>query len=164
VRAIRSLLGAAFAHDGTGFADADWAHALGGTHALAIVDGLIVAHAAVVTRPLEIDGRPVHAGYVEAVGTLPERQGAGHGSALMRAIDEVIVRDFELGALSTGAHAFFERLGWERWLGRTGVRTAAGVELTPDDDAGIMVLRTPTSPPFDPRGLLSCDWREGDVW
>jgi aminoglycoside 2'-N-acetyltransferase I len=131
---------------------------------VAEVDGVIVAHASVVERPLEIDARPVRAGYVEAVGTAPGRQGRGHGSAVMRAIGEVIAATYDLGALSTSSHAFYERLGWERWTGRTGVRTDSGLVLTPEDDDGIMILRTPTTPAIDPAGTLTCDWREGDVW
>jgi aminoglycoside 2'-N-acetyltransferase I len=163
-RAIRDLLRAAFVDDGDGFAEEDWAHALGGLHAVAEVDGEIVAHAAVVARPLEIDGRPLRTGYVEAVGTAPARQGEGHGSAVMRAIGEAIAGEYELGALGTGAFAFYERLGWRRWAGRSAVRTDHGLVRTPDDDAWLMLLRTPASPPFEVTGLITCDWREGDVW
>lgn len=47
----------------------------------------------------------------------------------------------------------------------TGVRTATGVGLTPDEDGFIMVLRTLATPPdLDLDALLTCDWRPGDVW
>jgi len=82
----------------------------------------------------------------------------------MEAVGEWIAERFELGALGTGAHRFYERLGWETWLGRTFVRTAEGVDPTPDEDGYILVLRTPSSPPLDPTGAISCDWRPGDVW
>jgi aminoglycoside 2'-N-acetyltransferase I len=59
---------------------------------------------------------------------------------------------------------FYERLGWERWLGPTSVRTATGTERTPDDDGGIMILRTPASPGLDLTANIACDWRDGDVW
>ena len=49
--AIRALLDAAFAGD---FDDDDWAHALGGTHALVEADGAVVAHASVVPRVLDV--------------------------------------------------------------------------------------------------------------
>jgi aminoglycoside 2'-N-acetyltransferase I len=76
----------------------------------------------------------------------------------------VISRAFELGALSTGLHAFYMRLGWERWRGPTGVRIETGVDLTPDEDDGIMILRTPSTPELNLAATLTCDWREGDVW
>ena len=104
--AIRALLDAAFAGD---FTDDDWAHALGGTHALIEAADGVVAHASVVPRVLDVGMQPVRAGYVEAVAVLPARQGTGLGTAVMRAMGEVIARDFELGALSTGEWHFYER-------------------------------------------------------
>ena len=70
----------------------------------------------------------------------------------------------ELGALSTGTHAFYKRLGWEEWRGPTFVDGPRGRERTPDDDGGIMILRTSSSPHLDLDGEIVCDWRRGDVW
>src|SRR5687768_2984122 len=135
---IRALLDAAFAGE---FADEDWAHALGGTHAIVEADGGIVAHASVVPRVLDAGGRAVQAGYVEAVAVLPARQRTGLGSAVMRALAPIIARGYEIGALSTGEWHFYERLGWERWQGPTWVRHADGrQERTPDDDDSLMIL------------------------
>jgi aminoglycoside 2'-N-acetyltransferase I len=118
----------------------------------------------VVPRELQVDGRPVRAGYVEAVATAPDAQGRGHGTAVMEEIGAIIRHGYELGALGTGAHHFYERLGWRVWPGPTAVRTATGQLRTPDVDGDILVLRTPTTPPLDERATLSCDWRPGDVW
>lgn len=160
--AIRRLLDAAFGGD---FSEDDWAHALGGTHALiASVEG-IVAHASVVPRTLDAGGRLLRAGYVEAVGVLPVLHGTGLGTAVVRAIGEIIAGGFELGALSTGEWHFYERLGWERWRGPTWVRHADGrVERTRDDDDSLMILRTPASPPLDLSAPLTCEARPGEVW
>jgi aminoglycoside 2'-N-acetyltransferase I len=146
------------------FADEDWEHALGGWHVVVTDDGAVVAHAAVVRRELHVDGRPVHTGYVEGVGTTPGRQGEGLGTLAMREIDTLIRRHHDLGALSTSAHGFYERLGWERWRGPTSVRTAAGVVRTPDEDDGIMVLRFGPSAAVDLGATLSCEARRGDDW
>jgi aminoglycoside 2'-N-acetyltransferase I len=160
--AIRSLLDTAFEGD---FSDDDWAHALGGTHALVEADGAVVAHASVVPRVLGIGTKHVRAGYVEAVGVLQTLQGTGLGTAVMRALGEIIAREFELGALSTGEWHFYERLGWERWRGPTWVRHPHGrLERSPDDDDSLMILRTPTSPSIDLFAPLTCDARRGDVW
>jgi aminoglycoside 2'-N-acetyltransferase I len=160
--AIRGLLDAAFAGN---FSDDDWAHALGGTHAL-IADGDdAVAHASVVPRALDVGPLRVAAGYVEAVAVRPELQRTGLGTAVMRAIGEIIVRNFALGVLSTGEWHFYERLGWERWRGETWVRHTDGRrERTPDDDDSILILRTPRTPPLDPAASLTCDARSGDAW
>ena len=160
--AIRALLDAAYAGD---FSDDDWAHALGGTHALVETDGAVVAHAAVVPRVLDAGTQRVRAGYVEAVAVLPARQGTGLGTAVMRALGEILARQFELGALSTGEWRFYERLGWERWRGPTWVRHPHGrLERSPDDDDSLMILRTPRTPAIDLFAPLTCDARPGDVW
>src|SRR6185295_5569238 len=103
LRAIRSLMDAAFGTGEEAFADDDWQHALGGTHFLLEDGDVIVSHASVVQRALEIGGRPFRTGYVEAVATAPDRQGSGYGTAVMRAATKHIRATFELGALGTGA-------------------------------------------------------------
>ncbi len=161
---IRSLLRAAFRDDGVGFTDEDWAHAVGGIHAILEDDGAIVSHASVVPRRIETAGRELRTGYVEAVATRPGHERRGHASRAMRAINEVIRDAYQLGALSTAVPKLYERIGWERWRGSTWVRTSAGPERTPDDDGGVLALRTPASPPLDLDGPITCDWRPGDVW
>jgi hypothetical protein len=47
---------------------------------------------------------------------------------------------------------------------RSFVNGLRGHERTPEDDGGIMVLRTPRSPVLDVTGEIVCDWRVGDVW
>ncbi len=163
--AIRAIMDAAFAGDEHGgFDDDDWEHALGGVHVLAEVDGRVVSHAAVVERELHVAGRPLRAGYVEAVATEPGLQGRSHGSAVMRLVNDEVQRRYELGALGTGSHGFYERLGWVTWRGPSSVRSADGERRTPDEDGYIMVLRTPSSPPLDLDAPISCEWRPGDVW
>ena len=128
------------------------------------VDGEIVTHASVVERELQVNSRPLRTGYVEAVATAPGRQGRGYGSAVMEDLTSFIRERFELGALGTGEHRFYERFGWQTWTGPTSVRTADGPIRTPDEDGYVMVLRTPASPPLDPTAPISCEWRPGDVW
>jgi aminoglycoside 2'-N-acetyltransferase I len=165
VTIIRGLLGATFGSDeDERFDDHDWDHALGGTHFLLDLDGEIVSHASVVERELHVGGRPVRTGYVEAVATAVDRQGGGFGSLVMADVTSYIRDRFELGALGTGRHHFYERLGWQTWMGPAFVRTAAGPRSTPDEEGFILVLPTPSSPPLDLAASISCDWRPGDVW
>jgi aminoglycoside 2'-N-acetyltransferase I len=165
ITAIRALLVAAFASDEDGgFADDDWDHAIGGQHFVLDLDGGIVAHASVVEREIHVGGHALRTGYVEAVATAPEQQGAGWGSLVMRDVSAFIRAGFELGALGTGRHRFYERLGWQMWMGPTSVRTPTGTEPTPGEDGHVLVLTTPTTPPIDLTGPISCDWRLGDVW
>jgi aminoglycoside 2'-N-acetyltransferase I len=163
--AIRAVLDAAFAPDDPFFPDSDWEHALGGVHFVGTIDDQTIAHASVVPRQLHVAERPFRTGYVEAVGTMPEYQGRGVGSVVMRAANGHIVATYELGALGTGEHGFYERLGWRAWQGPTFVRAPGGDRRTTDEDGGIMVLPTPSTPAgLDVTAPLSCDWRPGDVW
>jgi aminoglycoside 2'-N-acetyltransferase I len=82
----------------------------------------------------------------------------------MRDVTSYIQERFELGALGTGSHHFYERLGWLRWRGPTSVRTGTGTRRTPGEDGYILVLPTPSSPSLDLTVAISCEWRPGDVW
>ena len=162
---IRRLLIAAFGTDPEeAFTEDDWQHAVGGVHFVLQAGGAIVSHASVVERTLRVDGRPLRTGYVEAVATSPAHQRRGFGTTVMRDVAAYITDEFELGALGTGSHGFYERLGWVTWRGPSSVRTPTGPVPTPDDDGYILVLPTPTSPPLDLDAPISCDWRPGDVW
>jgi aminoglycoside 2'-N-acetyltransferase I len=158
---IRRLLIDAFDGD---FSDDDWANACGGTHVIAVESGRVVAHASVVPRTLDVGGVAFRTGYVEGVGTLAARRREGLGSIVMVEIDRIVRRDFELGALSTGRHPFYERLGWECWRGRTFVRDGERIDHTPDDDDSVMVLRFDTSATIDLTSSITCEMRLGDPW
>jgi aminoglycoside 2'-N-acetyltransferase I len=161
---LRSLLWAAFPVGEEGFTEDDWLHALGGVHFVLDIDDEIVAHASVVERDLHIGETPVRTGYVEAVAVNPAHQGQGLGTRVMREVNEHIRSAYELGALGTGSHRFYERLGWQTWRGPTFVRTDDGTTRSEDEDGYILVLETPTSPPLDFDAPISCDWRAGDSW
>ncbi|HET9455948.1 MAG TPA: GNAT family N-acetyltransferase [Candidatus Limnocylindrales bacterium] len=163
--AIRALLVTAFGDDpDERFGDDDWDHALGGVHYVLDDGAQIVGHAALVERELHVAGRPLRTGYVEAVATAPARQGRGLGTRIMTQVNADIRAGFELGALGTGWHAFYERLGWLRWRGPSSVRVPDGERRTPDEDGYILVLPTASTRLLDLDAPISCDWRSGDVW
>jgi aminoglycoside 2'-N-acetyltransferase I len=164
IRAIQELLVVAFPPGDDAFTEDDWRHATGGLHFMLDLDGSVLAHASVVERELHAGGRPLRTGYVEAVATHPDLQGRGLGTMVMRDATAYIRERFELGALGTDSHHFYERLGWRTWRGPTFVRTATGTHRTPDEDGYILVLATPSSPGLDFAAPLSCDWRPGDAW
>jgi aminoglycoside 2'-N-acetyltransferase I len=111
---VRQLLEDAFEGD---LSDEDWDHCLGGWHVLVTEDDVPLSHAAVVPRVLQIAGRRWRCGYVEGMATAPHRQGTGLGSLVMQWLGRLIRTEFEIGALSTSAHSFYQRHGWERWQG-----------------------------------------------
>jgi aminoglycoside 2'-N-acetyltransferase I len=158
---IRRLMVEAFTG---GFSDDDWQHALGGHHVVILVDGTVVAHAAVVPRHIDVGDRRFAAGYVEGVAAAPGRQGHGLGSLAMAELTSIVRDRFEFGALSTDRHSFYERQGWERWRGPTFVRSGGAAVRTPDEDDGIMVLRFGPSAAVDLASAISCEARPGDDW
>jgi len=147
------------------FSPEDTDHAMGGRHFLAEVEGRVIGHASVVERRLEVDGRSVRAGYVEAVATLPAWRRQGIASRLMEDAATHILEAYELGALSTGSPSLYARLGWRPWEGGLFVRAADGTAVPSDPaEEGVMVLLVPSSPPLTLRETLGCEWRPGDAW
>ena len=158
----RALLEDVFAGELT---DEDWEHCLGGLHALLRVDGVLVAHAALVQRRLLHGGRVLRAGYVEGVAVRADARRQGHGGAVMAALEAPAGRAYDVTALATtddGA-PFYAARGWQTWRGPTGALTPDGVVATPEEDGAVLVLPTGRAP-LDLDGRLVCDWREGDVW
>jgi aminoglycoside 2'-N-acetyltransferase I len=160
--AVRELLAGAWEDEA--FTEEDWHHAVGGVHFLMEDAGELVAHASVVERELHTQGHRLRTGYVEAVATRAQHRGRGLGTALMKEVTGYVDREFELGGLATGRTAFYERLGWVVWPGPTFVRTDRGPVRTEEDDGGVMVRLTPSSPVLDLTAPICCDWRPGDVW
>jgi aminoglycoside 2'-N-acetyltransferase I len=161
--AIRRLLDDAF---GARFTDDDLEHALGGLHTLALEQGELVGHVAVVQRRLLYQDRAVRTGYVEGMAVRADRRRRGYAAAAMAEAERVIDGAYELGALAdgTGIEGFYQRRGWRTWTGPTFVVGPGGREWTPEVDGGVLVWRTPASPALDLGAPLGCDWREGDVW
>jgi aminoglycoside 2'-N-acetyltransferase I len=159
--AARALLHDVFEGD---FYDSDWEHSLGGIHALAWDGGELVGHAAVIQRRLVYGGRALRAGYVEGVGVRADRRGRGVGGALMSALEAVIRRAYDLGALGATdqAEPLYLAHGWQRWEGRLSALTPSGVVRTPEEDGAVFVL--PVAVELDLTAELTCDWRDGDLW
>ena len=95
---------------------------------------------------------------------MPDHRRRGHGAAMMEALERVVRRAYDLGALGATdeAVALYEGRGWKRWQGPSSTLTPGGVQRTPDEDGAIYVL--PGAVALDLAGELTCDWRDGDVW
>ena len=146
------------------FADEDWTNALGGRH-FVVVDGTTpLAHAAVITRTIEIAHVPFRTGYLESVATHPLRHGEGLGSIVVGEATRFVREHFEMGALGTDRFSFYERLGWERWKGPTFVRDGSRETHSEEEDGWVMVLRFGPSASVDLNHPISCETRDGDDW
>ncbi len=88
----------------------------------------------------------------------------GHVASVMGALEHVIDRAYELGALasSDAALTFYAARGWQMWQGTASVIAPGGARRTPDDEGAIYVR--PGSARLDLTGDLACGWRGGDVW
>ena len=161
LKAARALLDEVFNGEVT---EADWEHALGGVHALVWDGPTLIGHGSVIQRRLLHRGRALRAGYVEAVAVRADRQGEGHGAAVMGALERVLRGAYDLGALgSTDEGAgFYAARGWKLWRGPSSALTPVGVRRTADDDGCLYVFELAV--PLDLDGELTCDWRDGDVW
>jgi aminoglycoside 2'-N-acetyltransferase I len=142
--------------------DHDWEHALGGIHALAWEDNVLVGHGSVVQRHLLYEGRALRTGYIEAVAVRADRRRRGYGAAIMRPLERVIQRAYELGALgaSDDGAPFYAARGWKLWQGQTWALTPQGVARTKDEDIYILEV----AEELDRTRPLTCDYRDGALW
>jgi aminoglycoside 2'-N-acetyltransferase I len=161
LRRVRELLELSFEAD---FTEADWEHALGGVHVMAWRGETLVGHASVVERHLLCGGRALRTGYVEAVAVHPAHRRRGIAERMMHRLELVIVRDFELGALSASdaAAALYRKRGWQLWVGPLSAATPRGLTPTPEEQGGVYVL--PVAQQLDLSQPLTADFRDGDIW
>lgn len=159
LRAARALMDLAFEGD---FSDADWAHGLGGMHALVQdADGTVLAHGSVVQRRVLHDGRSLRVGYVENVAVHPGRQREGLGGQVMSALERIVDGGYDLGVLSPSDEGLrlYRAHGWVTWPGLVGTLGPRGVEHMPDEDPPML-----WNADLDPAHPLLIDWRDGDVF
>ena len=157
----RALLYRCFAD----MSEADWQHALGGTHVFAYEGEKLVGHGALIPRRLLYGGRALRAGYIEAVAVDPEQRRKGHGGAMMDELERIIAANYELGALGATDEGalFYAARGWRAWQGTTWANDPDGRRVrTAQEDGCIFVREAGTK--LDLSVELTCDWREGDAW
>lgn len=141
--------------------DDAWDHALGGLHARVRVDGVLVAHAAIVLRRLLLEDRWLRCGWVESVAVHPEHRRRGLGHAVMGAIEELTPGYDLLGLTSSeDGLALYESRVWSRWRGPAFALTPEGMRPAP----GIETIHVWADRQLDLDAPIACDWREGHVW
>ena len=152
---------------GDSFRAHDWLHGVNGVHVLVAEDGVLLAHASVVTRTLRHDGDVFDTGYVEGVAVCGAEQGRGLGRLVMDHTESIIRTRHAIGALNAveGAAPFYASRGWKPWDGPTQADTPNGLVDTYDAADRIFLLTPAKAPPgFAKSTPLICDWRVGDLW
>lgn len=136
----------------------------GGWHFLGYNNEKLVSHAVVTTRWLQPEGHPLlKTAYIDAVATLPNYQGQGYGSAVMRQLASDIDGEYEIACLETESEIFYSRLGWQTWRGPLSGRSRDGLIPTPEQQ-GIMILRLSRTPLLDLNSGLSIECQTGRIW
>ena len=135
-----------------------------GVHLLGYESERLVSHLMWVEREMRVTGAgALRSAYIEAVATLPEAQGNGHATALLRRA-ATMLDAFDLALLSPSEEAFYARLGWATWRGPLSVCGRDGT-ITPTPDEELMWLRLPRTPAtVDAHAAIETDWRPGEAW
>ncbi len=159
---IRALLDDAFEGD---FGDEDWAHGLGGVHALVRDEKGLAAHGSVIMRRVEHEGRSYRIGYVEALAVRADRRRQGLGGLVMAELERVIDRAYDFGALSASddGAALYRARGWLLWAGRIEAFGPNGAVRLPDEEDSTYLRAAARGPLPAPPAALVFDWRDGDV-
>lgn len=136
----------------------------GGLHFLAFEAEVLVSHALVTTRWLQPEGwPPLKTAYVDAVATLPGRQGLGYGTKVMQRLATEVDREYLIACLETEEVPFYSRLGWQLWRGPLGGRSEHGLIPTPEQ-SGIMILRLSQTPVLNLDSALTIQCQGTRIW
>jgi aminoglycoside 2'-N-acetyltransferase I len=134
------------------------------THILGKLEGKMVSYALWITRWLQVGKGPLlRTAYIEGMATDLSHRHKGFASQLM-ARAAVEIQDYDIAALSTGSHGFYERLGWKIWEGPLYCRKGKEMIAMPEERGCVMVLSLPKTPPLDITVPLSIEWRELEPW
>ena len=157
---IRDLLDLAYEGD---FSSEDWEHTFGGKHFIGFLENTIIAHGAVVPRPMTINGKNLTVGYVEAIAVLPSQWRHGFGTQLVKEVTQFCQNNYEISMLSTDEKQFYEKLGWRQFLGESFVRNGESEVRTAEEDDGLMLLSRDHCGTSEIRRAI-CQPRIGDDW
>jgi aminoglycoside 2'-N-acetyltransferase I len=157
---LQNLLNNAFEGD---FSTEDWEHTCDGIRFLGHFEDELIAHGAVVSREICVDGRLSLVGYVEGIAVAPKHRRQGFGSSLMAEISKTCRSDFDISMLSTGEKDFYRRLGWLDFVGKSYVAKGETVLRSDDEDEGLMYLPGLSRSLESPKEII-CESRNGDAW
>ena len=140
------VLARAFPHAGRIGGEQSWSSARPELRLVGRADGHVVAHAAVLRRFLQINGRAQLVGDVGLVAVDPARHGSGLGAALLVRVREALCGlGMPFGFLTCGERVagFYARGGWSRVPGPTRMIRADGRMQVYGGVSMVLALATP---------------------
>jgi nodulation protein A len=140
------VLARAFPHSGRIGGEQSWSSARPELRLVGRADGQVVAHAAVLRRFLQIDGRAQLVGDVGLVAVDPARHGSGLGAVLLGRVREALCGlGMPFGFLTCGERVagFYARGGWARVPGPTRMIRADGRMQVYGGVSMVLALATP---------------------
>jgi len=143
---LAALLAQAFPQTRRIGGEQSWSSARPELRLVGRADGQVVAHAAVLRRFLQIDGRAQLVGDVGLVAVDPARHGAGLGAALLTQVREALCElGVPFGFLTCGEQVagFYARGGWARVPGPTRMVRADGRTQVYGGVSMVLALATP---------------------
>ena len=157
---IRKLLDVAF---GSRFSEEDWKHTFGGVRFLGYVENQLIAHAAVISRIIQVDENSFDAGYLEGVAVIPSFQGKGYGSQVILEATSFCKSEFHFSMLSKSKKSIYRKFGWLDFCGESFVNKD-GIQIrSHEEDQGLMYLTGDSAETFIPTKVV-CNSRSGDDW
>lgn len=157
---LRELLDDSFEGD---FSPEDWEHTCGGIRFLGYLGDQLLAHGAVVSRSIQVDGIRTLMGYVEGVAVDPRNWRNGYGTQLLSEITRHCRSEFQLSMLSTGDKEFYRRHGWLDFEGESYILQEGVKVRSEDEDEGLMFLLGLQYQEVHPKEVV-CESRTGDSW
>jgi aminoglycoside 2'-N-acetyltransferase I len=156
---IHTLVMDAFEHD---FSVDDWQHTFGGTRFLGKLHDTLIAHAAVVSRVMQINGVEHSVGYIEGMCVAPAFQKHGYGRLLLQTVSTYCLSQYRISMLSTDEKHFYRQCGWIDFQGKSYVRHGQTLSRSADEDGGLMLLSACVDEFV--AADIACEDRMGDAW
>jgi aminoglycoside 2'-N-acetyltransferase I len=132
---------------------------IGSRHILGYYEDVLVSHVLWLNRWIRIENTPLlKTAFLDAVAVDEKYRKRGYASSTMTRFTEEIT-DYDMAVLTTGSPDFYERLGWQAWLGSVSFQRVDG-QITSLNNSTLMTLFHPRTPALDVNTPLTVEWHD----